>query len=92
MSATTTNIADWMTRELTDWKLLNATEMIVSDTAANQMGVFNVELVPDLPRHFKPAKCVCHVLQLCINDCILLKPSIARIVKDCRLFQIVNCH
>ena len=75
-----------MTRELGDWKLTTATEMIVSDTAANQMGVFNLELAPDLPRHFKPAKCVCHVLQLCINDCILLKPSIARIVKDCRFF------
>ena len=76
-----------MTRELTDWKLLAATEMIVSDTASNQMGVFNVELVPDLPRHLKPAKCVCHVLQLCINDCILLKASIARIIKDCRFFH-----
>ena len=80
------NIADWMTRELSDWKLTAATEMIVSDTAANQLGVFNVELVPDLPRHFKPAKCACHLLQLVINDCILLKPSIARIVKDCRFF------
>ena len=78
------NIADWMTSELSDWKLTTATEMIVSDTAANQMGVFNVELAPNLPRHFKPAKCACHVLQLCVNDCILCKPSIARIVKYCR--------
>ena len=62
------NIADWMTRELTDWKLLAATEMIVSDTASNQMGVFNVELVPDLPRHLKPAKCVCHVLHRTVSD------------------------
>ena len=78
------NIADWMTSELSDWKLTLATEMIVSNTAANQMGIFNVELAPNLPRHFKPAKCACHILQLCVNDCILCKPSIARIVKDCR--------
>ena len=78
------NIADWMVKELDDWQLSHVTEMIISDTASNQMGIFNRELVPDLPLHFKPGKCACHLLQLCIGDCILLKPSIARIVKDCR--------
>ena len=50
------NIAEWMTRELDNWQLSTVTEMIISDTAANQLGIFNPELVPDLPRHFKPSK------------------------------------
>ena len=78
------NIAEWVVKELDDWRLSHVTEMIVSDTASNQMAIFNKELVPDLPAHFKPGKCICHVLQLCIGDCILRKPSIACIVKDCR--------
>ena len=78
------NIAEWVVKELDDWRLSHVTEMIVSDTASNQMAIFNKELVPDLPAHFKPGKCICHVLQLCISDCILHKASIARIVKDCR--------
>ena len=81
---TSNNIAEWMTKELDDWELSNVTEMIISDTASNQLGVFNEELVPFLPAHFKPAKCTCHLLQLVIGDCILLKPNIARIIKDCR--------
>lgn len=79
------NIAEWMTRELDNWQLSTVTEMIISDTAANQLGIFNPELVPDLPRHFKPSKCCCHLLQLCIGDCIFSRPNITRIVKDCRL-------
>jgi len=78
------NIAEWMTRELDNWQLSTVTEMIISDTAANQLGIFNPELVPDLPRHFKPSKCCCHLLQLCIGDCIFSRPNITRIVKDCR--------
>merc|ERR1719239_48475 len=69
------NIADWMVKELDDWQLSHVTEMIISDTASKQMGIFNRELVPDLPLHLKPGKCACHLLQLCIGDCILLKPS-----------------
>ena len=56
------NIAEWMVKELDDWQLNRVTEMIVSDTAANQLGIFNPDLVPDLPQHFKPSKCACHVL------------------------------
>ena len=78
------NIAEWMVRELDDWQLNRVTEMIVSDTAANQLGIFNPDLVPDLPQHFKPSKCACHVLQLCISDCIFSRNNITRIVKDCR--------
>ena len=78
------NIANWIVKELDDWKLISVTEMIVSDTASNQLGIFNADLAPDLPRHFQPSRCSCHILQLCIGDCILCKPNIARIVKDCR--------
>ena len=78
------NIANWIIKELDDWKLISVTEMIVSDTASNQLGIFNADLAPDLPRHFQPSRCSCHILQLCIGDCILCKPNIARIVKDCR--------
>ena len=39
------NIAD---KELDDWKLISITEMIVSETNSNQLGIFNA----DLPRHF----------------------------------------
>ena len=81
---TSNNIAEWIVKELDDWQLSNVTEMIISDTASNQLGVFNEELVPFLPAHFKPVKCCCHLLQLVIGDCILLKPNIARIIKDCR--------
>ena len=88
---TSINIAEWMVKELDEWQLTPVTEMVVSDTASNQMGVFNEELVPHLPNHLKPAKCACHVLQLCIGDCILQKPSIALIIKNCRWFQIVKC-
>ena len=78
------NIANWIIKELDDWKLISVTEMIVSDTASNQLGIFNADLAPDLPRHFQPSRCSCHILQLCVGDCILCKPNIARIVKDCR--------
>ena len=78
-----------MVKELDDWQMTPITEMIVSDTASNQMGVFNDDLVPHLPPHFKPARCCCHVLQLCIKDCILEKPQISRIIKDCR-WTIIN--
>ena len=71
-------------KELDEWSLTHVTELIISDTASNQMGVFNEELVPHLPSHLKPAKCVCHVLQLCISDCILQRPSIAALIKNCR--------
>ena len=47
---TSANIADWLVKHLDDWQLTNITEMIVSDTASNQMGVFNDELAPHLPR------------------------------------------
>ena len=85
---TSINIAEWMVKELDEWQLTPVTEMVVSDTASNQMGVFNEELVPHLPNHLQPAKCACHVLQLCIGDCILQKPSIALIIKNCRWFYI----
>ena len=86
---TSFNIAEWMVKELDDWQMTPITEMIVSDTASNQMGVFNDDLVPHLPPHFKPARCCCHVLQLCIKDCILEKPHISRLIKDCR-WTIIN--
>ena len=86
---TSFNIAEWMVKELDDWQMTAITEMIVSDTASNQMGVFNDDLVPHLPPHFKPARCCCHVLQLCIKDCILEKPNISRVIKDCR-WTIIN--
>ena len=35
------NIAEWMVKELYDWQMTPITEMIVSDTDSNQMGVFN---------------------------------------------------
>ena len=47
---TSANLADWLVKHLEDWQLTTVTEMIVSDTASNQMGVFNDELVPHLPR------------------------------------------
>ena len=47
---TSANIAEWLVKHLDDWQLTIVTEMIVSDTASNQMGVFNEELVPHLPR------------------------------------------
>ena len=84
------NIANWIVAELDDWKLITVTEMIVSDTASNQLGIFNRELAPDLPRHFQPSRCSCHVLQLCIGDCILAKPNIARIIKDCRYVGLIK--
>ena len=40
------NIADWLTKQLNDWNLTAVTELIVSDTASNQMGIFNLELAP----------------------------------------------
>ena len=40
------NIADWLTKQLKDWNLTAVTELIVSDTASNQMGIFNLELSP----------------------------------------------
>ena len=47
---TSANIAEWLVKHLDDWQLTIVTELIVSDTASNQMGVFNEELVPHLPR------------------------------------------
>ena len=78
------NIADWLTKQLNDWNLTAVTELIVSDTASNQMGIFNLELAPHLPRHLKPVRCACHVLQLCIDDVIFKRADITRIVKACR--------
>ena len=63
---------------------LPVTEVVVSDTAANMQGVFARHLVPDLPSHLRLGKCVCHVLQLAIGDCILKKPNIATILANCR--------
>ena len=53
------NIADWLTKQLNDWNLTAVTELIVSDTASNQMGIFNLELAPHLPRHLKPNDKIC---------------------------------
>ena len=42
-------------------------ELVVSDTASNMLGIYNSDLAPNLPNHFRPGKCACHVLQLCIK-------------------------
>jgi len=81
---TARNIGDWVVATLNEWDLVDKTEMLVSDTASNQMAVFNRRLVPNLPGHFTPGRCVCHVLQLAIHDCILAKENIKRIITDCR--------
>ena len=62
---TSFNIAEWMVKELDDWHMTPLTEMIVSDTASNQMGVFNEELVPHLPPQFKPANIISGSFFLC---------------------------
>ena len=54
-------------KTLEDWNLVATTEMIITDTAKNMMGIYNKEKVPDLPSHFRKGKCVCHILQLVIQ-------------------------
>jgi hypothetical protein len=81
---TSAHIAEWIVAILEEWDLLHATEVIVSDTAANMLGIYNRQHAPDLPGHFIPGKCVNHILQLVISDCILKKPNVARILRACR--------
>ena len=69
------NIADWLTKQLNDWNLTAVTELIASDTASNQMGIFNLELAPHLPRHLKPNDKIKKALLLVVRRLLTAPPS-----------------
>ena len=47
-----------------DLGIMEMIEMILHDTAANMMGVYNIR---DFPQHCIPGCCVNHILQLVIK-------------------------
>ncbi len=66
---TSVNIGNWVVGNLQDWDIYSVTNMLVHDTAFNVMGIYNT---PGFPSHFKPGRCINHVLQLVIKHCITL--------------------
>ena len=64
-----------------DWRIMEEVEMIVHDNAANMMGVYNIS---DFPPHCTAGRCINHLLQLVIKDCIFTKPNVSRIIQSCR--------
>ena len=44
--------------------ILQATEMLVHASAANMLGVYDIN---DFPSHCIPGRCICHILNLTVE-------------------------
>ena len=75
------NLGNWLEEKLERWKVLDKTNVTVSDTAANM-----IKMMEFLPSHIVHNGCLNHVLQLSINDEILEKPEVKNIIFNVRAF------
>ena len=75
------NLGNWLEEKLEKWKVLDKVTVTVSDTAANM-----IKMMEFLPSHIVHNGCLCHVLQLSINDEILEKPEVKHIIFSVRAF------
>ena len=62
------------------WKLSHIDWDLVSDSASNMVAM------ADYINGLEHVKCLNHILQLCINDELLQKPEISRVIKNAREF------
>ena len=53
---TSKHLAEWIVKSLDEWEWVPKTEVIVTDTASNMLGIINKYLVPELPDHLIPGK------------------------------------
>ena len=79
LSHTGENIARWVEMECDKWGITEVVGVVTTDTASNMQ-----KMMDYLPVHFLHGGCLCHILQLVINDELLGKPSIKSLVKICR--------
>ena len=47
-----------------DWEMMSRVEMIVHDSAANMLGIYNIS---DFPEHCIAGRCINHLLQIVVN-------------------------
>ena len=80
-SHTAENLSNFLTDLLDRWKLLHIDWDLVSDSASNMVAM------ADYIDGLEHVKCLNHVLQLCINDELLQKPEISRVIKNAREFS-----
>ena len=81
-SHTSANLSSLYNDLMDDWNLAEKNTTLVSDSAANMMGMSLY-----LPRGTQQVKCLNHILQLIINDELLEKPEISTLVKNVRDFS-----
>ena len=65
--------------ECDKWGITEVVGVVTTDTASNMLKMRDY-----LPVHFLHGGCLCHILQLVINDELLGKPYIKSLIKICR--------
>jgi hypothetical protein len=63
------------------WQLTHLVYVIVTDSAANCLGIYNV---PGFPSQYKPGRCANHLLQRVIENEIFSMASIKKLIEDVR--------
>jgi hypothetical protein len=66
---------------LETWQLTHLVYVIVTDSAANCLGIYNV---PGFPSQYKPGRCANHLLQRVIENEIYSIDSIKKLIEDVR--------
>ena len=84
---TSENIASWLDDKLNKWKVAEETFAVVSDTASNMLG-----MMAHLPNFMLHVDCLCHVINLTVKDEVLLKPELASLIGNVRIFSNASAH
>jgi len=66
---------------LEKWGLTHLVHIIVTDSAANCLGIYNV---PGFPSQYSPGRCANHLLQRVIENEIFSMASIKKLIEDVR--------
>ena len=75
-------IADWMIALVKDWQLNYVLDVVTTDSAANMLGIFNLENFPD---YYRSAQCANHLLQRVIENEIFSMKSIKTLIENVRI-------
>ena len=78
---TSENLGNWLEEKLASWKVLDKTNVVVSDSASNML-----KMMEFLPNDMEHNSCLNHVLQLVINDEVFEKPEVKNIITNVKAF------